>query len=169
MEPRKFEARPASRISNHEADIYGKHIVQLFKDKQITSIQPIDILEDAKDENTPYHKFFEWDDKKAGHEYRLYQARNLLNSIVEIRVIKHEQKQKAIKIRAFHKVKPGYTPTVTVFSNEELAKEMIHRALKEATAWSERYSIYSELAEIRQAIEATKEKLRKKLKIGKAS
>lgn len=43
------------------------------------------LLEQAKDPNHPLHKCLEWNDKKAGHEYRLYQIRNIVNCVtVEI-------------------------------------------------------------------------------------
>lgn len=36
------------------------------------------VVEAARDKRSPLHDYFEWDDHKAGHEYRLQQARKLM-------------------------------------------------------------------------------------------
>ena len=43
-------------------------------------ISPQQLVEDAADENSPFHEDFEWDDEKAGHEFRLHQARKTIRS-----------------------------------------------------------------------------------------
>jgi hypothetical protein len=40
-------------------------------------VTPKEILEKAKDPKSPLHKYFEWDNSKAGEQYRIYQARHL--------------------------------------------------------------------------------------------
>ena len=40
-----------------------------------------EVVHIAKDEESPLHPYFEWDDKAAGHEYRLIQARQLLRRV----------------------------------------------------------------------------------------
>ena len=45
------------------------------------TLTPNRVLEAAKDKRTALHKYFEWDDKKAGHAYRLEQARQLIRSV----------------------------------------------------------------------------------------
>src|SRR4030042_4975195 len=47
----------------------------LVKDGEI---KPRDVVAEAKDEASPLHKYFEWDDKVAGDGYRLTQARDLI-------------------------------------------------------------------------------------------
>lgn len=44
------------------------------------------VLQVASDESSPIHKIFEWDNSKAGHLYRLSQARSVINNI-EVKVI----------------------------------------------------------------------------------
>lgn len=36
------------------------------------------LVDESRDESAPYHNDFEWDNEKAGHEYRLNQARRLI-------------------------------------------------------------------------------------------
>lgn len=40
-----------------------------------------DVVEEATPEASPIHRAFEWDDDKAGHEYRLMQARWLVRAV----------------------------------------------------------------------------------------
>lgn len=39
------------------------------------------VVSDATSKTSPLHRYFEWDDKKAGHQYRLEQARALIRRI----------------------------------------------------------------------------------------
>jgi len=45
------------------------------------SITPEILVKEAKKRNCPLHKIFEWNDTKAAENYRLQQARILLNNI----------------------------------------------------------------------------------------
>lgn len=42
---------------------------------------PSNVVEEARDENSPLHEFFEWEDTIAAEKYRLSQARTLIRSV----------------------------------------------------------------------------------------
>ena len=44
-------------------------------------LNPISILNEARNENSILHPLFEWDNNKAAEQYRLQQARNIINNI----------------------------------------------------------------------------------------
>lgn len=44
-------------------------------------LTPEAVVEDARDEHSPLHDFFEWDDSEASHQYRLWQARTVIKSV----------------------------------------------------------------------------------------
>jgi hypothetical protein len=44
-------------------------------------LKPVDVVKNAKNPQSPLHKYFVWDDTKAAHEYRLWQARELIKKI----------------------------------------------------------------------------------------
>lgn len=44
-------------------------------------LTPEKVVEVAHEETHPLHVCFEWDDSKAGHQYRLWQARSLIRSV----------------------------------------------------------------------------------------
>lgn len=153
----EFKAKNGSRINDTQAQYYGERLYKLMKEKNKKDIAPEDVVEDAKNEDTPYHDYFEWDDSKAARKHRLKQARDIMRSIVKIKTVKSQEKP--VKVRAFHCVKNedtgenGYSPEETVFKKPKLSEQVILRALKEAKSWNRRYNIYTELSEISQAIE----------------
>ncbi len=46
-------------------------------------LNPKDVVRAARAKSSPLHSQFEWSDAKAGHEYRLWQARQLIRVTVE--------------------------------------------------------------------------------------
>lgn len=44
-------------------------------------VRPSDLVEAARPKSSPAHAGFEWDNKKAGHEYRLIQARTWIRRV----------------------------------------------------------------------------------------
>jgi len=40
-----------------------------------------ELIEMARPKDSPFHDLFEWDNKKAAHEFRLMQARNLIRTV----------------------------------------------------------------------------------------
>lgn len=59
-------------------DKISKALTELYRARgEVTATS---VLESAKRKNSPLHGCFEWDDQKAGHEYRLIQARKLIRA-----------------------------------------------------------------------------------------
>lgn len=44
----------------------------------LAGLDPARVVEVAASKNHPLHNRFEWDDRKAGHEWRVHQARHLI-------------------------------------------------------------------------------------------
>lgn len=53
-------------------------------------LTPQAVVDDARKKTSPLHNEFEWDDKKAGHHWRLQQARRLIASVT-LTVINEER------------------------------------------------------------------------------
>jgi hypothetical protein len=51
-------------------------------DKANGGLRPSEVVAAAKPKSSPLHNEFEWNDTKAGEEYRLYQARHLIRVCV---------------------------------------------------------------------------------------
>ena len=65
--------------------------------------KPHDIVEAAKDPKSFLHPFFEWSDKKAGHAYRLSQAR-MLTASLRAKVVDPVDPKEMQLARAFHSI-----------------------------------------------------------------
>ena len=124
------------------------------------SITPITILEEARTETSPLHKYFCWDDTKAAESYRRWQARQF---VACTRVTYTSRKGEPMSVRAFVSVmKDGfseetrcYMNITKVMSKASLRQQLLDKAMSEVEEWRERYQHLSELAVIFQAIEAT--------------
>lgn len=46
------------------------------------ALRPADVVEDARPDDAPLHPCFEWRDQVAADQYRLYQARHLIRTVV---------------------------------------------------------------------------------------
>lgn len=61
-----------------------------------------DVVEAAKDPESPIHDLFQWDDSSAAHEYRLGVARRFISSIrVKVEIADIEENAPAVRVSAF--------------------------------------------------------------------
>jgi len=171
MDKFEFRARSGSNLSDEKAVVYGARLYELMTKLDREELSPFDVVEDAKDESTPYHDYFEWNNKSAGEQYRLRQARGILNGIVKVKVFGEEEPP--VVVRAFHCVvtsepeeenRKRYVPEEVVFNDKNFSSQVIDAALREAESWNNRYRVYKELHKISLAIVQAVEERRKKVK-----
>lgn len=67
------------------------------------TVTPEFVVESSKNKTSVLHGYFEWDNEKAGHSFRLQQASRLLRHI-ELKVIKDGEEQ---TIRVYEVTKPN--------------------------------------------------------------
>lgn len=124
-------------------------------------IVPADVVEAARDEGSPLHGHFQWDDTEAGHQYRLLQARQL------IRVYVHAGKSddESEPVRAFvslttDRVKSGggYRTIAEVMSDDQLREQMLADALTRLKNIQQQYRQLAELSKVWEAVEAAEKK-----------
>jgi hypothetical protein len=59
--------------------------LEVIREANGGKLRPVNVVETATSETHPLHPCFTWDDEKAGHLYRLHEARNLIREVsVEI-------------------------------------------------------------------------------------
>lgn len=146
-------AEPKLKIRDERAIRMAlQEIKQEHPDKLLTAEAT---LQAAKDEESPLHSQFEWDDSLAGHHYRIAQARALIRRI-EVTMPDDETEsrvQKYVSLRSDRK-KPGggYRETSEVLSNEKLLTELEETAKKDIDGVLHRYEMLKELcARVRAA------------------
>lgn len=157
-----FEFEPNARFQPGEhptAVIVGEHL-ELLRKRFKGELTPEDVLEDAKNDNSPLHSFFEWDDGDAAHQHRLQQARGLIRSVVAIYTRTDEP---AVKHRAYVHIAehgtPHYREASHAMSQKKTRDQVLNRALAELIAWQRKYKDLQEFADLFEAVRQTKLKL----------
>lgn len=156
-----------------DANIIGPRLQQLInkKKKKGGKLVPQDVVDDAENEASPLHKYFQWDDDKAANSYRKVQARNLIRCIT---IVKEELDNTPIP--AFVHVSDGsgknsdegYLEIDVVISEGRYRRQKVNQAIDELFSWKEKYEMYSELEGLFKAISKMRDKIKMKDDDGKA-
>lgn len=104
--------------------------------KHSDSFTPELVEREARKQSSPLHDCFEWDDKKAGHQFRIGQARRLIRSVTiitrtETRVIETPVYTRNPEADSNQQ---GYTSIPRLMSDEEAARHAIVEAFKRAAS-----------------------------------
>lgn len=109
----------------------------------------------GKHPNSALYSKFEWNDAKASHEYRLWQARQV---ITEVEVEYPDGKVRQVYVSPMPRRKRGgYATLVDVLSDKQQRQQFIAQALAEYERVGEKYNDLTELASIREAVKKTGE------------
>lgn len=102
-------------------------------------VSPQMVLDRARDESSPLHDCFEWDNDVAAEKYRLVQARVLLRLVVPVY---ERSNMTEIRIPLFSSVRamrgrdnaaaPSYIPSLTLLSDEERRLMLVCQKLEQA-------------------------------------
>lgn len=157
---REYKASRGAPFSEKKAQIYGRCIEEI-EEKRGGTVKPVDVVNAARDSDSPLHDYFEWDDELAGAKYRIYQARQLLNHLtVVVKTNGGERVQKAylnVSLITEDSVEPIYVTVERALTDKEFRKQTLAKAIAEAKYWQQKYKEYTELSEIFAAIERAKE------------
>lgn len=159
----KFSARAFSTVPKHKIKVVVAELRRIAKAHN-WQITPENVLDAAQSTTSVLHPYFKWDNAIAAHEYRLHQARILLNHINVSITINKEEKQ----ARAFHVItsfaedeeplEVSYVPLDKILASKVLRDQMLMRALREADQWRKRYETLQELSTVFEAIEKVSKK-----------
>lgn len=121
-----------------------------------------DVVSEAESEDNPLHPYFCWDDNEAAHQYRLWQARELI-TVVAIRIPNTRGMTQMYVSLSSDRSQPGgaYRGILEVLSQPELRRELVWQALEDLRFWERKYSKIAELAEIFDAIQKVRRKHRR--------
>jgi len=127
---KQYKRRNGSYIlkTDEQAQMVGEHIEYLMKTNN-NEVSPTLIVQDAKSKKSPLHTYFEWDNDKASKDWRLQQARQLLNNIVEVVVVKGvENEQKSFFNVVNSKQERVYVKLDTVLRDSDYRVQLIEQA-----------------------------------------
>lgn len=148
----RWNDRPGFKFKGNP-QVIGEHLEELAT--QTGALTPSSVVKDARDLRSPLHPHFTWDDTEAAESWREHTARNLIGSLVVVRV---NERQVAGLVRAFVSVRDAdnagvYMPIVSVIEDAELRKQMLDRARRELHQWRNRYHDLAEFSEVFTAID----------------
>lgn len=142
--------------------------VHLLAKQLRREVTPKDVLADAHDRSSPYHDYFEWNDKKAAAKQRLHQARQLLGNL---KVIYHDELGNEVKVREYvrlvsespatHELRSGYFPRVRAMSNSDLEQQCVEGAIKGLESWQTRWRGFKRIEAAYAGVQATLSQLRR--------
>ena len=130
-----------------DAQAAGEELERISRKCELT---PANIVEESVHENAVLHNLFEWNDDKAAKQYREYQARQIVCSIITIEV---DGKTTQEPVRAFVKIQDSCQPLDVVIKIDDYKNEMLHRALGELKSFQKKYSALKELTNIFDSIQ----------------
>lgn len=125
-------------------------------------LHPERVVEEAESEASPLHGKFCWDDDKAAHEYRIFQARNLIRTTVRYIEINGDTRP----MRVFVSLTPdrehdggGYRDVVAVMSDNDMRRQMLEDAFGELGIFEVKYVHLKELTGVFVASKKAREAL----------
>lgn len=117
-------------------------------------LTPALLVDAARDEASPLHDRFEWNDKAAAEAHRLDQARRLIRSV---RVVYKEadDKEAARSIRAYHAIRDeqgmAYQPVEEIVENQIATKILLQDMQREWLQLKRRYGMFEEFLKLVRA------------------
>jgi hypothetical protein len=148
----EYTAATGTRFTNEDAQKLGPYLTELAKKHgRLTRKLLLEIAEDTP--KSPLRGYFDWNDTSAARRYRLIQAGEIIRFVKYYAIVGETR----IETRAFENVRVsdqvpnatpgrGYVLASTVFTNDDLSRQILERALKELRSWEDRYKTKHELA-----------------------
>lgn len=154
-----YKARKGSRFSDQDAQVIGDFLRRTFPDGKFSTK---DVLRAAKPKHSPIHKYFTWNKSRAAEKYWLYQAANLVNSIiitVEDSPVRAYTPPVMITVSDSHKERE-FVRLDVAREDEDIWTQVLKRALSEAESWKSRYQHLKELKPVFKSIDQIKRKFK---------
>lgn len=110
-------------------------------------LRPETVVAEARPRKSPLHNQFVWNDTKAAHEYRLWQARHLIRVVVEV-IEGIEGKHEVFVSLTTDRKDSGYRIMTDVLSDTDMRRQMLHDAMRELKMFQKKYIRLKELASL---------------------
>lgn len=131
----------------------------LFIYKKNNFCSPEKVVQFAENPETHLHAKFEWDNEKASHEYRIWQARQIIS--LEFNIIKNGETEQEtrlfISLKDDRKKEGGYRLMTEVLKDKDLRQKLLNEALTELIRIKTKYGHLIELTKVFIEIEKLQE------------
>lgn len=182
-----FESKKYSWRDGWRPGVSAEVVGEVFSEieERDGSVTSKSFLDASRDEESPTHSLFEWDDSVAAERWRLRQSQGIIGQLqIEIVVEESDDPVREVelqieevpednirKVPAFVNVNPygrfgaskttegSYVNLATAMSDEDKRKVVLENVLNELSVYQRKYFMYKELSEIFDAIDSVKEKM----------
>jgi hypothetical protein len=143
-----------------KAEVIGDYMMSLYKESN-NQLTPDFVVSKSRAKSSVLHRLFEWDNERAGHKWRLKQARDIINCIS---VVKEDKLGKELEVKAFVSVqidsqgylKENYAPKNTSYyvsvddamSNPNSRDYTLRMAYRDLEMFNNKYQHLKELAKL---------------------
>ncbi|MDP9192290.1 MAG: hypothetical protein M3P06_11385 [Acidobacteriota bacterium] len=115
-------------------------------------VRPVLVVEAARDKASPLHGRFEWSNKKAADEFRLWQARELIAQYWVVEPMSNEPIRMMLSLTSDRPTKAGYRFSEHVLADPDQRAEWLQMALGDLQRWKRSYGALVELKPVIMAI-----------------
>ena len=108
------------------------------------------VVDTAKDPDNILHTSFEWNDKVAGHQFRLEQAEHLINRYeikIEIPEGSGEIRKVNVKMLSQNEDRSGWERTVDILADPVRADNLLNRMKAKAMRFRDEIDVYQTVAD----------------------
>ena len=152
-----FNGSPSGRLKRAGPQSIGEAL-DAIRVASGGELHPGPVVDSARDEASPLHRYFEWNDAKAAEQHRLDQARQLIRGI---RVIDDDNRSTPAFLSIRDDRGIAYHAVQDVLSSADLRTRLLLQAERDLTAWTARYR---ELQEIVALVEPARQELRRRVR-----
>jgi hypothetical protein len=114
----------------------------------------------AKEPESVLHEHFEWNNVKAGHLYRLWQARRLIQMVTMPGIDSGKEARVYLSLVPDRGADGGYRSINDILGNRDLRAQMLQQAISEFDRWQERHKNLLELVGVFESMEDVKKTAR---------
>lgn len=116
----------------------------LAKEDQDGLVQPEKVVEAASSPESALHKYFEWDDSEAAHQWRLAQARKLI-----VRVVIKDSDTRPVRVNVVVRhsdgtERRGYVPVDRAMSDEDMCAQVIYDTKRALISYRTRLAAFGQ-------------------------
>lgn len=138
-----YRFRNAGAFPGLDAQIAGERLEQI-RTRANGILSPLGVLDDARDETSPLHAAFEWDDHAAAEKHRERQAEQLIEAIV----VTGEPERQATPAFVTVSEGPRFTSVEEAKSDAQIREHVLAQAMRELVRLRTRYRQLEELSAI---------------------
>lgn len=138
----QYLPRPGYGFSKKDAEIIGPELTRLADTGQSS---PKEIVEAARPDDAPLHRYFEWNDAVAAEAHRRFQARQMSRGIIVV----VPTSKGAVEVPAFYSVatdedeERAYLPVQSVLEDPDLVRRQLLRFQRDITRIRDEYAVFA--------------------------